>query len=230
MNTGLLLENVTGYYGPVPAVRNISLTIRPQEAVGISGPNGAGKTTLLRAICGLVRKTGKIRIDGKDISSASTVAAFRRYRIVYVPQERMVIGGLSVIENLRIFWSVNGPRTNFGEKVQRVTDFFPELKSKLQVPAAALSGGERQMLALSRILFSESPNAVLLDEPSAGLAPKLVERISRVISELLSAGQFPMLLVEQNDYVLKSTCQRIEYLAGGELAAREQVHITKTDG
>lgn len=210
----LELHNLSAFYGPVAAVRNVSVRIDKGTAVGVLGPNGAGKSTLLLALAGFLRTTGDITIGDRSIRRAGP-AKRRRSGIVVVPQERAVIASLSVRENLRLAW-LTGRRTETYEILSRDTlEIFPALRDRTHEPAGNLSGGQRQMLAVSRGLMS-APDVLMLDEPTAGLAPKFISELAEAFNELRIRG-LTLLLVEQNFSVVQRTCDYIHVLNGGQI-------------
>src|SRR5450755_3234441 len=179
-------------YGRIPALAGVDLHVAAGELVALVGANGAGKTTLLRTISGVQPTSGgAIRFDGQDLARLS---ARRRVQlgIVQVPEGRQVFGPLSVEANLRLGAFARGSR----DALEQVLAMFPALEPKRREPAGTLSGGQQQMLAIGRALMAE-PKLLLLDEPSMGLAPRLVSEIFARIAELRSAGM-TILLVDQN--------------------------------
>ena len=189
----LKLEDVHVGYGRVQVLRGVSLEVQDGSVVALLGANGAGKTTTLRAISGLLKPTrGSIHFDGEEISRLGASAIVRR-GIIHCPEGRQVFPGLSVRENLLLGSYARG---NTRVQMERVVELFPVLRARLAQSAGTLSGGEQQMLALGRALMAE-PRLLLLDEPSLGLAPIIVEHIFRVISGFRELG-ISVLLVEQN--------------------------------
>jgi branched-chain amino acid transport system ATP-binding protein len=191
----LAIENVVSRYGRIEAVHGVSLTVAAGEIVTLVGSNGAGKTTLLRAISGVQPiARGSIAFEGRPIHR---LAPHRRVRlgITQVPEGRQVFGPLSVDDNLRLgAWARRG--ADIRADLAKVYATFPALGGKRAVPAGSLSGGQQQMLAIGRALMA-APKLLLLDEPSMGLAPILVEQILAAIAELRRSG-VTVLLVEQN--------------------------------
>ncbi len=184
-----------GYRG-VPAVHGISIEVEAGEIVSVVGPNGAGKTSTLHAIVGLVRPTaGSIEFDGRSIMGMSPEQVARA-GIALVPEGRHIFGGLTVAENLRIGGTARRDRSTFAAHLAHVLDMFPALATRLASPAAVLSGGEQQQLAIGRALLS-APRLLLLDEPSLGLAPLIVEQVFDTLARLRDEG-VTILLVEQN--------------------------------
>ena len=214
----LQLENVASAYGKIEALSGIDLQVRRGQIVTLLGANGAGKTTTLKTISGLVRaKTGRILFDGRDITTMSA-HEIARLGLVHVPEGRHVLRGLSVRENLELgAFTVNDARLRH-ERMEQVFDQFPILRKRQHQDGSLLSGGEQQMLAIGRALM-HGPKVLLLDEPSMGLAPKLVLEIMLIVKRLNEAGT-TILLVEQNarlalklahyGYVLESGKLRLE--------------------
>jgi branched-chain amino acid transport system ATP-binding protein len=193
----LELENVHSYYGRIHALKGISLTVEEGEIVSLIGANGAGKSTTLRAISGLVRaREGHIRLHGKDIThlpAHEIVSA----GVGHVPEGRGIFPRLTTLENLEMgAYTVHDP-AEIGRRLERVFGLFPRLKERLYQKGGTLSGGEQQMLATARGLM-QHPRILLLDEPSMGLAPVLVETIFNVIRILNQQEGTTILLVEQN--------------------------------
>jgi branched-chain amino acid transport system ATP-binding protein len=211
----LSIEGLTVAYGAVTAIRNVSLTVGAGEVVALLGANGAGKSTMLRAISGIVRpRAGQIRLAGQAIARLPP-ARIVRLGIGHCPEGRRIFGSLSVAENLRLGAAARSDRTDVAEDRERMLALFPILRERQQQPAGTLSGGEQQMLALARALMAR-PRLLLLDEPSLGLAPLLVQQIFRRLAELKSAGT-TMLLVEQNIAVALDLADRAYVLRTGEI-------------
>lgn len=197
MTGHLVVEGLTtGYHRPIPAIEGIALSLVPGSIAAVIGPNGAGKTTLLNTISGLLRSwSGSVSLDGKLITGLRMDEVVRN-GVVQVPEGRRILPGLTVEENLMMgAYTVRDPQT-IREQIELVTDLFPILRTRRRQPGGTLSGGEQQMLAIGRALMSR-PRYLLLDEPSMGLAPVIVERIFELITQLKERG-LGMLLVEQN--------------------------------
>jgi branched-chain amino acid transport system ATP-binding protein len=192
----LELEDVDAGYGAIAVLRGVSLAVHAAEVVTLIGANGAGKTTTIRAISGLVRPTaGAIRFDGRAIH-ATAPEAIVASGVVQVPEGRRIFPELTVDENLRIGAYLVTDRARVAERFERVYALFPRLRERRRQLGSTLSGGEQQMLAFGRALMA-GPRLLLLDEPSLGLAPRLVEEVAAVVRELKRAGM-TILLVEQN--------------------------------
>lgn len=192
----LKLENLVTYYGNIQTLKGISVNVGEGEIVTIIGANGAGKTTTLKTICGLVPATsGKISFMGKDITNAPT-SNIVESGIAMVPEGRKVFPRMSVLENLQLGAYLNKNQQEVKKDLEKVFDFFPILKDRIKQISGTLSGGEQQMLAIGRALMAR-PKLLLLDEPSMGLAPKIVANIFDIIMEI-NKGETTILLVEQN--------------------------------
>ena len=191
----LEVRDLTTSYGPVRALDGVSLTAAPGRITAVLGANGAGKTSLLRTVSGLVRCTsGSVLLDGEDVTRAAVESMVGR-GMAHVPEGRGVIAELTVEENLRVGALFRGKvdRAEF----DRVYDLFPRLVERRDNPAHTLSGGERQMLVIGRALLAR-PRILLLDEPSLGLAPRIVAQIFGLLRQLVDSEGLSVLLVEQN--------------------------------
>ncbi len=210
----LQVEGLSSRYGRIPALKGIDLRVGEGELVALVGANGAGKTTLLRALSGVQPvSAGKVRFAGKDITH---VAADKRVRlgIVQVPEGRQVFAPLSVEDNLRLGAFLR-KKTESEVELERVYAMFPILKQKRREPAGTLSGGQQQMLAMGRGLMA-GPKLLLLDEPSMGLAPKLVEEIFGCVSAL-KATSTTIFLVDQNARAALAVADRAYVLETGSV-------------
>ena len=222
-------EGLGSHYGRIQALRGIDLCVGEGELVALVGANGAGKTTLLRALSGVQPlSAGRVRFDGADITAA---APDRRVRlgIVQVPEGRQVFAPLSVEDNLRLGAYLRS-KSEAAQGIEKVYAMFPVLKQKRREPAGTLSGGQQQMLAMGRGLMA-LPRLLLLDEPSMGLAPKLVEEIFACVRALKSAAT-TIFLVDQNARAALAVADRGYVLetgrivlsgSGAELLQNEQV-------
>ena len=212
----LELEDVEARYGPVKALRGVTLSVGEGEVVAVLGANGAGKTTTLRAVSGTVRRAGRIRFGGRSISGSSPEAV-ARLGIAHVPEGRGTLTELSVSENLRLGAHVRRDRRAIREDERRVLEHFPWLERRGDQRAGTLSGGEQQMLALARALMLR-PRLVLLDEPSLGLAPLVVSEIFRIVRELNEQDGLTVLVVEQNASLALQASSRAYVLEAGRVA------------
>jgi branched-chain amino acid transport system ATP-binding protein len=196
MSALLAVNELVVAYGKIVAVKGVDLTVEAGKVVCLIGANGAGKTTILRGISGLLRpKSGKVEFQGEVISRLPP-HRIARMGVVLVPEGRQIFTQMSVGENLRMGGYLVTDQHEMQRRLDEVVALFPRLKERLAQSAGSLSGGEQQMLAMGRALMAQ-PNVLLLDEPSMGLAPKLVEEIFGLIARL-KAAQRTILLVEQN--------------------------------
>jgi len=207
----LALADVDARYGPVQALRGVSLTVDDGEIVAILGANGAGKTTTLRAVSGTVRRTGDIVLGGKRLGRA-TPEAVARSGVAHVPEGRGIFAELTVWENMRM-----GGYTVRRPDFATVLGYFPWLQERRNQQAGTLSGGEQQMLALARAFLSR-PRLLMLDEPSLGLAPIITREVFRVVTELNQKEGLAVLVVEQNAAVALAAAQRGYVLETGRVA------------
>lgn len=193
----LQVSNVETYYGPIQAIRGVSIDVHKGDIVTVLGSNGAGKTTILKTISGVMDpRKGKVTFQGEDITSREPDWVMRR-GISHVPEGREVFPFLSVQENLRMGAFIRKDAKGVADDIDMVFNYFPVLKERREQPAGQLSGGEQQMLAISRALMAR-PTVMLLDEPSLGLSPRLVKEIFEIIVLLNKERGMTMLLVEQN--------------------------------
>jgi branched-chain amino acid transport system ATP-binding protein len=192
----LEVEELEAGYGPVTVLRGISFEVDEGKIVTVLGPNGAGKTTTLRALSGMVRRSGRIRFEGNDISGHSPERVARQ-AIAHVPEGRGTFTGLSVEENLRVGAYPRRERSGIKEDIERCFGHFPRLKERRGQLAGGMSGGEQQMLAIARALMLR-PRLMLLDEPSLGLAPNLTRELFSILERIARDEGVTLLLVEQN--------------------------------
>ncbi|OGB09973.1 MAG: ABC transporter ATP-binding protein [Burkholderiales bacterium RIFCSPHIGHO2_12_FULL_61_11] len=201
-------------YGRIKALKGISLEVRRGETVALVGANGAGKTTFLRTLSGVQpMSAGSIHFDGEDISRLRSDKRMRR-GICQSPEGRQVFGPLSVDDNLRL-GAYTQPRHQVEGDLENIFAMFPILKEKRQLPAGTLSGGQQQMLAIGRALMGR-PRMLLLDEPSMGLAPRLVEEVFNVVKKLKTLGM-TILLIEQNAFAALALADRAYVLETGTI-------------
>ena len=209
----LNIENINVYYGQIHALKDVSLKVNEGEIVALIGANGAGKTTTLRTISGLLRsKTGSIKLMGNDISHTEAHKLVSM-GVAHVPEGRHVFLQMTVQENLEMGAYTNS--ANLKEGIADVYERFPRLKHRMNQIAGTLSGGEQQMLAMGRALMSK-PKLMMLDEPSMGLAPILVQQIFDIVKELNKAGT-TILLVEQNAEMALEIADRAYVLETGKI-------------
>ncbi len=211
----LEVENLHVYYGNIHALKGISLKVDPGEIVTLIGANGAGKSTTLKTISGLLRpRGGQITLAGEDLGATSPHEIVAK-GVVHVPEGRRVFGRLTVTENLEMGAFTRTDRSGIEQDLERVFGMFPRLRERRAQVAGTLSGGEQQMLAIGRGLMTR-PKVLLLDEPSMGLAPVLVDLIYDSIKDINAQGT-TILLVEQNAYMALSVANRGYVLQTGEV-------------
>ena len=203
----LEIRNLHSYYGKAEILRGINIEVEEGEAVAVLGPNGAGKTTLLRSICGLVKTEGEIIFDGRDITPLKPHERIK-LGIAISPEGRRLFPEMTVEENLRLAGN--------DERLELVYDLFPRLRERRDQKAKTMSGGEQQMIAIARALML-NPKLLLLDEPSMGLAPIVVENIAEVINRIRSEVDVSILIVEQNIHVAFDVADRAYVLASGQI-------------
>ena len=210
----LAVNAINVKYGPIHAVRDVSLSVETGEIVTIIGANGAGKSTILKTLVGLLRSgTGEILLNGESLSSLSPAAIVSR-GIALVPEGRRVFPRLDVLDNL-LLGGYGKPRQQIGETLSEVFEMFPRLRERKRQLAGTLSGGEQQMLAIGRGLMSR-PRLLFLDEPSMGLAPLLVQQIFETILTINERGT-TILLVEQNAHMALAIADRGYVLETGTI-------------
>ena len=211
----LEVENIHSFYGHIHALRGVSLTVEEEEIVTLIGSNGAGKTTTLRSIHGILPpREGRIVFRGEEIQGVPAHDMIEK-GISQSPEGRKIFHRMTVLENLEMGAYHRNDRTEIQEDMARVFDLFPRLKERVKQEAGTMSGGEQQMLAIGRSLMGR-PRLLLLDEPSMGLAPVLVERIFQVIEEINKQGT-TILLVEQNANVALGIATRGYVLETGTI-------------
>ena len=210
--SALVIENLSVSYGDIHAVKGISFEVRKGEIFTIIGANGAGKSSALRAISGLVRFGGSVRLEGRELCGLPPEKIVS-LGLSQVPEGRGIFGNLTVKENLHLGAWIRKDRKAVAEDLDRILTTLPRLRERLLQPAGTLSGGEQQMLAVARALLSRA-TTLLLDEPSMGLAPKLVTEIYNVVREVNKAG-VTVLLVEQNANIALRLAHRAAVLETG---------------
>jgi branched-chain amino acid transport system ATP-binding protein len=223
----LKLEKLEVDYGPVRALKNVSLEVNPGEVVALLGANGAGKSTTLKAISALVKaKSGSITYGGQTISRLNPTQIVA-LGIAHSPEGRRVFPGMTVLENLRLGASQRRDKDNITGDLERMFTMFPILRERKSQTAGTLSGGEQQMLALTRALMNR-PKMLLLDEPSLGIAPLIVRQIFSTLKELKLAGT-TILLVEQNVNIALELADRAYVLRTGEIVLEGSANELRRD-
>ena len=213
----LEVRSIDAGYGRFQALFGIDLDVKAGEAVGVIGPNGAGKTTLMRVISGLIRPTkGSIRMQGTDVL-ATPAHRIVSLGIAHVPENRRLFPRLSVEDNLRMGAFMPEARARYRERMDFVFDLFPRMKERRNQLAGTMSGGEQQMCAIGRALMSD-PKLLLLDEPSAGLAPVVVQQVFELVKRI-RAGGLTVLIVEQNVQQVLQVVDRAYLLEAGSIRA-----------
>ena len=210
---GLVVDGVSARYGNLTACRPVSLRVDPGELVALIGPNGAGKTSLIGALNGTVAGSGSISLDGERIDG---LPAWRRVGtgLTTVPDNRGLFPSLTVADNLRL-GALLSDRARRDKALEDALALFPVLRTRWNDAAGALSGGQQQMLAIAKCMAC-SPRVLLLDEPTQGLAPIIVDELAEVLRNLRSRG-LPILLVEQNQYLVEAVADRFLVLVGGQV-------------
>ncbi|HEX2313938.1 MAG TPA: ABC transporter ATP-binding protein [Thermomonospora sp.] len=216
--TGEPFLTVTGLhagYGSGRVLHGLSLTAGRGEICAVLGPNGAGKTTLLRALCGMVRASGTVRLEDTDLARRSP-EAIARLGVAHVPEGRGTFMPLTVEENLRLGAYVRRDRDGIAADLERVYGYFPVLKARLRQAAGSLSGGEQQMVAIGRALMSR-PRLLLLDEPSLGLAPKVTRELFEIVQTVNEEERTTVILVEQNAHLTLDFAHQAHVLETGRI-------------
>jgi branched-chain amino acid transport system ATP-binding protein len=210
----LQVDNLVVRYGDIRAVKGISFHVQPGEILALVGANGAGKTTTLRAISGMRPYEGSVRLGGRELSGL-TPDRIVHLGMAHVPEGRGIFGGLTVMENLQLGAWIRRDKAGRARDLEMVMDIFPRLRERVAQLAGTLSGGEQQMLALARARMSDA-KILILDEPSMGLAPKLVREVFAVLRRLNERG-VAILLVEQNANMALRLANRACLLETGNL-------------
>ncbi|MGD0699311.1 MAG: ABC transporter ATP-binding protein [Trebonia sp.] len=210
----LTMSSVTAGYGQTTVLREVDFSVAEGEVVALLGPNGAGKTTLLRTATGFIKpKAGRVKVGDRDMAGARPYA-FSRAGVCHIPEGRGIFPSLSVYDNLRI----QAGNRDIDSVIDEVTGFFPGLAGRMRQTAGSLSGGEQQMVALSRA-FLTHPQVVLVDEPSLGLAPIIVDKIYEVLARLASTG-LSVVVVEQYVQRALDLAQTVYILNHGQIVHR----------
>jgi branched-chain amino acid transport system ATP-binding protein len=223
----LEVEGLKAYYGQTQALHDVSFSLAAGGITTLLGANGAGKTTTLRAICSMVRTQGSIRFDGRPIERMATEEIVRR-GVGHVPEGRGTFTNLSFDENLRVAAYTRSDKAAVERDRDMVYEYFPILKARLDQQAGTLSGGEQQMLAISRALML-GPRLMLLDEPSFGLAPLIVQEIFRIMRRINGEAKVSMLLVEQNAALALELADHAYVLETGRVVMSGKASDVKSD-
>lgn len=218
----LQVEGLHASYGGLTALRGVSLEVREGEVVTVVGPNGAGKSSLMNAIAGgIIPHQGRIRFAGQDL------VGMRPERIAnlglsLIPEGRHVFATLTIEENLRIGTAMRRASQGVEARLQRVMRYFPKLKERRSMPAGALSGGEQQMLVIGRALMA-NPKLILVDEPSLGLAPKIVDQVYEILRDLRREDGLTLMINEQSSKRVLKYADRVYVLRSGEIHLDQRV-------
>ncbi len=223
----LEVSGLKAFYGQTQSLYDVGFDIPTGGITTLLGANGAGKTTTLRAICNMVRTDGTIRFDGKNIRGLATEEIVRQ-RIAHVPEGRGTFTTLTVDENLRIAAYTRRDKQGVKDELDRVFAYFPRLKERIQQQAGTLSGGEQQMLAIARALMLK-PRLMLLDEPSFGLAPLIVQEIFRILRRINEEEKVSILLVEQNAALALDLATHAYVLETGKVVMSGPSDVVKND-
>ena len=208
----LEVTDLHAYYGKSHILHGVNLRVGQGEIVSLLGRNGAGRSTTIRAIMGQVSKTGSVRFHGEEIARLDAYVVARR-GLGYVPESREIFPTLTVRQNLML--GVKSGRRNARWSMQDMFELFPVLRERADAPAGVMSGGEQQMLTLCRTLMGD-PDLVMIDEPTEGLAPKIVELVARLFDEIKNRG-ISILLVEQKLTIALKVCQRLYVMGHGQI-------------
>jgi branched-chain amino acid transport system ATP-binding protein len=215
----LTVAGLSASYGIVPALRSVDLVVRTGQIVTLIGANGAGKSTLIKTICGLVRPTsGSVHLFGEDVTGLSPDRLVTKGLSV-VPEGRRLFGEMTMLENLELGAYARNDKLAVKRDLEKVLDLFPELRDRLSTQAGTFSGGQQQMIAVARALMS-APRMLLLDEPTIGLAPAIVDRIAELVVHIAETG-VNILLVEQNAETALAIAAYAYVLEGGAIIAQD---------
>ena len=227
MDNILEVQGLSAYYGPIRALFDIDFSIATGGVTALLGANGAGKTTTLRALCNMIRRTGTSVMAGEDISRRATEDIVRM-GVAHVPEGRGTFAGLTVEENLRRAFHTRRDHAAARRDLELVFDYFPRLKERVKQQAGTLSGGEQQMLAISRALML-APRLMLLDEPSFGLAPLVVQEIFRILRRINEHEKVSMLIVEQNAALALELADHVYLLETGKVVTSGPSSMVQND-
>ncbi|CAM3868736.1 ABC transporter ATP-binding protein [Bordetella tumulicola] len=223
----LEISNLNAWYGTSHVLQKINITISKGEVIALLGRNGAGKTTVVKSTMGLLAKTsGSVRFKDNELIGQSAHARFG-LGLAYVPEDRRIVPGLTVLENIRLGIVASPKKSQEKNIIEQIAETFPRLKERLHQNAITMSGGEQQMLAIARALAAD-PDMILLDEPSEGIMPILVDEMFELFTSLKRAGK-TILLVEQNVELALSICDRVYILDQGEVVLTESAQALLND-
>jgi branched-chain amino acid transport system ATP-binding protein len=225
--TLLAVDSITVRYGRLTALHSISLKIAEGEVLFVTGPNGAGKSTLLNTIAGVVQPiSGSITMDGAEVTGVPPESIAQR-RFSLVPEGRNVFGTLSIEENLKVGAGMRTNRQKIADDLESVYREFPMLADRRHTPAGMLSGGQQQMLVIGRALMT-SPRIMAIDEPSLGLAPKIIDQVYEILVRLRAQRKLTLLIVEQSSTRALMTGARMILMRGGRIVLEgEAAHMVK---
>ena len=223
----LEVRGLAAQYGPTKVLHGIDFSVAEGGITAILGANGAGKTTLLRAVCNMIRTSGEVRLAGERIDGLATEAIVRR-GVGHVPDGRGTFMNLTVEENLRLGAHTRKDRAEIGPDCERMYAYFPRLKERRRQQAGTLSGGEQQMLAVSRALMLR-PRLLLLDEPSFGLAPLIVQQLFEILKAINETERIGMLLVEQNAAMALALADQAYLLETGRVVMSGSAQAIRSD-
>lgn len=219
----LAVAGLSARYGVVPALNDVSITVGTGEIVTLIGANGAGKSTLIKAICGLVKPSaGSVKLFGEHVTGQTPDRLVRKGLSV-VPEGRRLFGEMTLRENLELGAFARNDAVAVARDFDRVLELFPDLRDRLSTLASTFSGGQQQMVAVARALMS-APRILLLDEPTIGLAPAIVDRIAAMIKRIAETG-VNILLVEQNAEIALAIADRAYILEGGAITAEDRASV-----
>ncbi len=226
----LKVEHIDAYYDKICALHDISLEIGDDDIISIIGSNGAGKSTLMNAISGIVYgKNGRITFNGKNITNQKPYITTRD-GIIQVPEGREIFPKMTVLENLEMgSYSIRRTRQGMNDKIEEMYELFPKLRDRKSQKAGSLSGGEQQMVAIARGLMAD-PKLLMLDEPSLGLAPVIVDDVFHIIERVNKEKKIPILLVEQNAFMALEVSSRCYVLENGRVVIEgSSEELSKSD-
>ncbi|MBN8871478.1 MAG: ABC transporter ATP-binding protein [Rhodospirillales bacterium] len=223
----LQVKGMSAWYGAIRALYELDLSIEKGGVTALLGANGAGKTTTLRAICNMIRRSGSTVLDGTDITRRSTEDIVRM-GVAHVPEGRGTFVALTVEENLKLAFHIRRDHAEARRDMELVFEYFPRLKERIRQQAGTLSGGEQQMLAIARALMIR-PRLMLLDEPSFGLAPLVVQEIFRILRRINAEEHVSMLIVEQNAALALDLADHVYLLETGSVVTSGPSAMVQND-